>query len=311
LSTPAANAANSEAGRIGVHVRKAVIPAAGFGTRLLPLTKTVPKEMLPLAGKPVIQYIVEEAVASGIEEIILVTSPNKKALEDYFDSNFELEHQLEATGKGSVAQQLRTIRDMAAFTYVRQKQPLGNGHAVLAARHAVGNEPFAVLWGDDVLVGRPPVLKQLIQVAERNDAPVVGVRQVAENDFEKYGMLEVELIDGRLSRAISVIEKPSRTEAPSDLAQIGGFVLTPDIFDLLASAEVGPSGEIYLADALIKLMQIRTVYAYAFEGTRYDAGNHMDYLKASLELALADPSIGPPFREYLASLGWRGVNGPL
>jgi UTP--glucose-1-phosphate uridylyltransferase len=265
--------------------------------------------MLPLAGKPVIQYIVEEAVASGIEEIILVTSPNKKALEDYFDSNFELEHQLESTGKAAAAEQLRAIRDLASFSYVRQKQPLGNGHAVLAARHAVGNEPFAVLWGDDVLVGSPPVLRQLIQVAESYDAPVVGVRQVAEIDFEKYGMLEVEPIDGRLSRALSVIEKPRRSDSPSDLAQIGGFVLTPDIFDLLASAEIGPSGEIFLADALVKLMRNRTVYAYAFEGTRYDAGNHMDYLKASFELALADTSSGPLFKEYLASLGWHGVTG--
>lgn len=311
MSWRAVAAAHSDLEGVRVHVRKAVIPAAGFGTRLLPLTKTVPKEMLPLAGKPVIQYIVEGAVASGIEEIVLVTSPNKKALEDYFDTNFELEHQLRSTGKGSDVEQLEAVRDMAAFTYVRQKEPLGNGHAVLAARHAVGDEAFAVLWGDDILVGDPPVLRQLIEVAEKRQAPVVGVRQVPETDFEKYGMLEVEPIEGRLSRALSVIEKPRRADSPSDLAQIGGFVLTPDIFDILESVEAGPSGEIFLADALIQLMRSRTVYAYAFEGTRYDAGNHLDYLKASFELALADGALGSVFKEYLASVGWHSTAGSL
>jgi UTP--glucose-1-phosphate uridylyltransferase len=283
-------------------VRKAVIPAAGFGTRLLPLTKTVPKEMMPLAGKPVIQYIVEGAVASGIDDIILVTSPNKKALEDYFDTNFELEHQLEQTGKIKLLEDLHRLRDMANMAFVRQKQPLGNGHAVLAARHVVGNEAFAVLWGDDILIGDPPVLGQLIDVARKYDGPVVGVRRVPPEDFEKYGMLEVEPIEGRVSRALSVVEKPKREESPSDLAQIGGFVLTPDVFDILEHSHAGPSGEIYLADALVKLMQQRTVYAYEFEGTRYDAGNHLDFLKASVELALADPHLGQPFREFLANL---------
>lgn len=279
-----------------------MIPAAGFGTRLLPLTKTVPKEMMPVAGKPVIQYIVEDAVASGIAEVILVTSPNKKALEDYFDTNFELEYQLEQTGKQALLDDLRRIRDMANMAFVRQKQPLGNGHAVLAARHAVGNEPFAVLWGDDILIGVPPVLKQLIDVAREYNGPVVGVRRVPPEDFEKYGMLDVEPIEGRVSRARSVIEKPRREESPSDLAQIGGFVLTPDVFDILQSTQVGPSGEIFLADALIQLMQQRTVYAYEFEGTRYDAGNHLDFLKASVELTLVDPRLGQPFRDFLRAL---------
>jgi UTP--glucose-1-phosphate uridylyltransferase len=283
-------------------VRKAVIPAAGFGTRLLPVTKTVPKEMLPIAGKPVMQYIIEGAVASGITNIVLVTSPNKKALEDYFDTNFELEHQLESTGKGAQAQELRRIRDMANLAFVRQKQPLGNGHAVLAARHVIGNEPFAVLWGDDILLGNPPVLKQLIDVANKYNGPVVGVRKVAPEDIEKYGILKVEPIEGPVSRAISVIEKPPRDQAPSDLAQIGGFVLTPDIFDILAATQAGPSGEIYLADALITLMGQREVFAYEFTGTRYDAGNHIDFLKASIELSLADPKLGPPIRHYLREL---------
>jgi UTP--glucose-1-phosphate uridylyltransferase len=285
-----------------VDVRKAVIPAAGFGTRLLPLTKTVPKEMMPLAGKPVIQYIVEGAVASGVDQVILVTSPNKKALEDYFDTNFELEHQLEETGKTALLDELHRIRDMAHMVYVRQKQPLGNGHAVLAARHVVGNEPFAVLWGDDILVGDPPVLKQLIDVAKQYDGPVVGVRKVEPDQFEKYGMLEVEHIEGPVSRALSVIEKPKRSESPSDLAQIGGFVLTPDVFDILAETQVGPSGEIYLADALVELMRRRRVYAYEFTGTRYDTGNHVDFIRASVELTLADSRLGPALREYLQSL---------
>jgi UTP--glucose-1-phosphate uridylyltransferase len=283
-------------------IRKAVIPAAGFGTRFLPVTKTVPKEMLPVVAKPTIQFVVEEAVRSGIEEIILVTSPNKKPLEDFFDRNFELEHTLEKSGKTKLLDEVIDIANMASVVYVRQKQPLGNGHAVLVARHAVGNEPFAVLWGDDILLGEPPVARQLIDVAERYDGPVVGVRKVPETDFEKYGMLEVEPIEGRVSRARSVIEKPPREQSPSDLAQIGGFVLTPDIFDILADTDVGSSGEIYLADALVKLMKQRPVYAYEFEGTRYDGGNKLDFLRATVELALADPELGPEFRNYLESL---------
>jgi UTP--glucose-1-phosphate uridylyltransferase len=289
-------------------VRKAVIPAAGFGTRLLPVTKTVPKEMLPVAGKPVMQYIVEEAVASGIRDIVLVTSPNKKALEDYFDTNFELEHQLEVTGKHAQAEELRRIRDMANLAFVRQKQPLGNGHAVLAARHVIGNNPFVVLWGDDILIGDPPVVQQLVEVARKYDGPVVGVRRVGPEDFEKYGMLEVEPIEGRVSRALSVIEKPPRDQSPSDLAQLGGFVLTPDIFDILADTQAGPSGEIFLADALIKLMHQREVFTYEFTGRRYDAGNHLDFLKASVELSLADPKLGPPMRQFLAGLDLQGVS---
>jgi UTP--glucose-1-phosphate uridylyltransferase len=285
-----------------MQVRKAVIPAAGFGTRFLPVTKTVPKEMLPIVDKPVIQYIVEEAVRSGIEEIILVTSPGKKSLEDFFDTAFELEANLEATGKSALLAKVRHTTDMANVIYVRQKHPLGNGHAVLAARHAVGDEPFAVLWGDDILLGEPPVAKQLINVAERYDGPVVGVRKVAAGDIEKYGILEIEQIDGPVSRAISVVEKPTRAEAPSDLAQIGGFVLTPDIFDILERTTEGTGGEIYLADALNVLMKQRTVFAFEFEGTRYDAGNKLDFLRATIELALDDPELGEELRAYLSQL---------
>jgi UTP--glucose-1-phosphate uridylyltransferase len=283
-------------------IRKAVIPAAGFGTRFLPATKTVPKEMLPIVDKPVIQYIVEEAVRSGIEEVILVTSTSKKALEDFFDTNFELEANLEATGKTELLAKVRHATNMANVTYVRQKHPLGNGHAVLAAKHAVGNEPFAVLWGDDIMLGNPPVTKQLIDVAMRYDGPVVGVRQVGPDYIEKYGILAIEPIEGGVSRALSVVEKPKRADAPSNLAQIGGFVLTPDIFDVLENTTQGTGGEIYLADALNVLMQQRTVYAFEFEGVRYDAGNKLDFLKATIELSLQDPDIGSALRAYLSDL---------
>lgn len=289
-----------------MRVRKAVIPAAGFGTRFLPATKTVPKEMLPVVDKPVIYYVVKAAVDSGIETIVLVTGSNKKPVEDFFDSNFELEWTLEKAGKLEMLQEIRDITNMAEIIYVRQKQPLGNGHAVLCARPAVGNEPFAVLWGDDILLGQPPVPRQLIDIAERYDAPVVGVRRVPPDDLTKYGVLAVEPVEGRVSRALSVVEKPKRDEAPSDLAQIGGFVLTPDIFDLLETTPVGPSGEIYLADALVKLMAQRPVYAYEFEGKRYDAGDKLDYLRANVELALADPKLGPAFARFLDE---RGVSG--
>jgi UTP--glucose-1-phosphate uridylyltransferase len=285
-----------------MRVRKAVIPAAGFGTRFLPATKTVPKEMLPIVDKPVIQYIVEEAVRSGIEEVILVTSSSKKALEDFFDTNFELEANLEATGKTELLAKVRYVTDMANITYVRQKHPLGNGHAVLAAKHAVGDEPFAVLWGDDIMLGDPPVTRQLIDVAVRYDGPVVGVRQVAPDAIEKYGILAVEAVEGRVSRALSVVEKPRRADAPSDLAQIGGFVLTPDIFEILENTTEGTGGEIYLADALNVLMQQRPVYAFQFEGTRYDAGNKLDFLRATIELALDDPDVGAGLRAYLSGL---------
>jgi UTP--glucose-1-phosphate uridylyltransferase len=292
-----------------VKVRKAVIPAAGFGTRFLPVTKTVPKEMLPIIDKPVIHYIVEEAVRSGIEEVILVTSAGKKPLEDYFDTNFELEVTLEKSGKTTLLEQVRHITNMANIAYVRQKHPLGNGHAILMARHAVGDEPFAAMWGDDILLGEPPVPKQLIDVAVGYDGPVVAVRSVTPDYVEKYGILEVEPIEGRVSRGLSVVEKPKLAEAPSNLAQIGGFVLTPDIFDVLERTPVGPSGEIYLADALNVLMQERPVYAYEFTGTRYDAGNKPDFLRATIELALQDPELAPGLREYLSGLELDGSHG--
>lgn len=283
-------------------VRKAVIPAAGFGTRFLPVTKTVPKEMLPIMARPVIQYVVEAAVDSGVDNIILVTGSNKKALEDYFDANFELEWTLERDGKDHLLHAVRRTTNLANISYVRQTKPLGNGHAVLVARRLVGDEPFVVLWGDDVLIAEPPVPRQLIDIYERYGGPVVGVRRVPKADVEKYGVLEVDPLGDGVYRALSVVEKPKRDEAPSDLAQIGGFVLTPDVFDILASLPTGGTGELYLADALNELMAQRPVYAYEFTGRRYDAGNKLDYIRANVELALEDPDIGPDFRRYLESL---------
>lgn len=268
--------------------------------------------MLPLVDRPVIQYVVEQAVASGIKEIIFVTSANNKPLEDYFDINPELEAQLERTGKFALLKEVRAVTAMAETIYVRQKGMLGNGHAVLMARPAVGDEPFLMMWGDDILINDPPVPKQLIEVAERFDGPVVGVRRVPPEDFEKYGMLEVEPLpgepeDSKVKRAVSVVEKPKREESPSDLAQIGGFVLTPDIFDLLATTPTDETGEIYLASALVRLMGERTVYSYDFEGTRYDCGNKLDFLRATVELALKREDLGPAFAEYLSGLDVEAV----
>jgi UTP--glucose-1-phosphate uridylyltransferase len=288
-----------------MRVRKAVIPAAGYGTRFLPVTKSIPKTMLPIVSRPVIQFVVEAAVASGIEQVILVTSNNCKPLEDYFDRNFELEAILERAGKTDLLRDVRRLAELADVAYVRQTEQLGNGHAVLVARNLVGDEPFAVLWSDDVLIGTPPVIRQLIDVAEKLQGPVVGVQRVPPEYFEKYGMLEVEPLgegDGRTTRALRVVEKPRRGESPSDLAQIGGFVLTPDIFEILASTQRGAGGEIWLADALRELMLRRTVYAHEFTGTRYDAGNKLDYLRATVELGLADPEFGAAFRNYLRAV---------
>lgn len=295
-------------------VRKAVIPVAGYGTRFLPVTKSIPKTMLPIVDRPVIQFVVEGAVAGGIEEVILVTSPNNKALEDYFDVNVELEAQLERTGKTAQLNEIREVTRLADMVYVRQKGMRGNGHAVLMARAVVGEEPFLMLWGDDILLHDPPVPRQLIEVAERLDGPVVGVRRVPPADFEKYGMLQVEPLeqgggDSRVTRALSVIEKPNRDQSPSDLAQIGGFVLTPDIFDLLAATPTDATGEIYLAGALDTLMRRRPVYAYEFEGTRYDCGDKLDFLRATVELALARPDLGEAFATYLRALDIQAFRG--
>lgn len=289
-----------------MRVRKAVFPAAGWGTRFLPATKAQPKEMLPLVDKPVIQYAVEEAVAAGIEQVIIVTSSQKRAIEDHFDISFELEHLLEQRGDIDMLRRIRHIGDMATISYVRQKEQLGLGHAVLVAKELVGHEPFAVILSDDVVVGGPPCIGQLIDAYEQTHSSVVAVMEVPPEDTQRYGVIDpapdVDTGDPRLFRVRGVVEKPAPGTAPSNLAIIGRYVLTPKIFDKLEQTSHGSGGEIQLTDAIEALMTEQDVYAYAFEGVRYDAGTTMGWLKASVELALQRPDVGPELRTYLAGL---------
>lgn len=281
-------------------VRKAVIPAAGLGTRFLPASKAVPKEMLPLVDKPVIQYIVEGAVASGIEEVVIVTASSKRAIEDHFDRHWELEWRLEQAGKLDLVQEARAPADLAKFVFVRQGEPLGNGHAVLVAREVVGDEPFAMLWGDDLVLGDPPLVRQMIAAYERTGGSVVAVMRVPAEDAGRYGVVEVaEQVDQRLARVSRIVEKPKPEEVPSNLAAVAGYVLTPDVFDYLASTEAGKGGEIWLADAVQRLAQEGRLYALEFEGRRYDAGNKPEFLEATVDIALGRPDLAPAFRAYL------------
>lgn len=281
-------------------VRKAVIPAAGLGTRFLPASKAVPKEMLPIVDKPVIQYIVEGAVESGIEEVVLVTASAKRAIEDHFDRFFELEYRLEASGKHDLLEETRRPAEMARFVMVRQGSPLGNGHAVLLAREVVGDEPFAMLWGDDVVLGSPPFVRQLIEAHERTGGSVVGVMAVPPSEAVKYGVVEVaERLDDRLVRCSRIVEKPPVDQVPSNLAAVAGYVLTPDIFGYLEQTAVGQGGEIWLADGVQQIAARGNLYALEFEGRRYDAGNKLEYLQATVDLALERDDLGPAFREYL------------
>ncbi|HEY8284141.1 MAG TPA: UTP--glucose-1-phosphate uridylyltransferase GalU [Chloroflexota bacterium] len=287
-------------------VRKAVIPAAGLGTRLLPATKAVPKEMLPVVDKPVIQYIVEEAAASGIEQVIIVTSRGKQALEDHFDRNFELEYRLKQSGKTALLEAVIHVATMVEVVFVRQPEPLGNGHAVLCARNVVGNEPFAMLWGDDFVdYGNPPVqpcVAQLMAVYERFGASVLAAIHAPREDWNKYGMIAHDQIDDRTFKVKSIVEKPPIEESPSDLAQVKGCILTPEIFEILASTPRGKGNEIWLIDAIQALLASQPVYAYVFEGNRYDTGNQLEYVKANVELALGRPELAEPLRSYLRRL---------
>jgi len=288
-----------------MRVRKAVFPAAGWGTRFLPATKAQPKEMLPLVDRPVIQYAVEEAVAAGIEQVIIVTSSQKRAIEDHFDLNYELEHLLEERGEIELLRQIRHISDLAQIAYVRQKEQLGLGHAVLMAKELVGHEPFAVILSDDVVVGQRPCIGQLIHAYHQAHGSVVAVMEVPPEETGRYGVIggsPVEGHGGRLTRVDRVVEKPAPGEAPSNLAIIGRYVLTPKVFEKLEQTPRGAGGEIQLTDAIEALMDEQPVYGYAFEGTRYDAGTPMGWLKASVELALARPDMGPEFADYLRGL---------
>ncbi|HWE61955.1 MAG TPA: UTP--glucose-1-phosphate uridylyltransferase [Chloroflexota bacterium] len=283
-------------------VRKAVIPAAGMGTRFLPATKVVPKEMLPVVDKPVIQYIVEEAAASGIEQVCIVTYRGKHAIEDHFDRNFELEYRLKQSGKTALLEVVVQAARLVEVVFVRQPEPLGNGHAVLCARQVIGDEPFAMLWGDDFTTSQEPVLAQLVRVFERYDASVLAAIRAPRQDWDKYGMIDYDQIDDRTFQVKSIVEKPPIDQSPSDLAQVKGMVLTPEIFEMLASTPPAKGGEIWLQDAVHALLKIQPVYAYLFEGQRYDTGNALGMLIANIELALSRPDMGDALRDYLRTL---------
>jgi UTP--glucose-1-phosphate uridylyltransferase len=290
-----------------MRVRKAVFPAAGWGTRFLPATKAQPKEMLPLVDKPIIQYGVEEAVAAGVEQIIIVTSTHKGAIEDHFDLNHELEQFLEEKGEIEKLRQVRHISDLAQIAYVRQKEQLGLGHAVLMAKDLIGHEPFAVILPDDVVVADRPCIGQLVHAYSQTHGSVVALMEVPPEETSRYGVIAGEPVDeslnhGRLRRLTRLVEKPDPSKAPSNLAIIGRYVLTPKIFDKLEQTPRGAGGEIQLTDAIEALMQEQGVYGYEFEGRRYDAGTTMGWLQASVEVALQRPDIGGEFRTYLQGL---------
>ncbi len=285
-----------------MRLRKAVIPAAGLGTRFLPASKVVPKEMLPIVDRPVIQYVVEEAVAAGIEHVIIVTAQSKRALEDHFDTHYELEQRLVQAGKEAELAMLRRIQGLAEFTYVRQPAPLGNGHAVLCARRVVGDEPFAMLWGDDLVVGAVPCLQQLKAVFEQHGKAVAAVMRVPRADIPKYGIARVRPAGARTYLVEEVVEKPAIDQAPSDLALVKEYILTPDIFDELERTPAGKGGEIWLTDAVNRLAARGGLYAYEFEGRRYDVGDKLDFLRANVDLGLQREDLGPALREHLRSL---------
>jgi len=283
-------------------VRKAVFPAAGLGTRFLPATKAQPKEMLPLVDKPIIQYGVEEAVASGAGNIILVTGRGKNAIEDHFDVSVELESFLEARGKRDQLSEIRKISSMINVSYVRQGEPLGLGHAVLVTRELVGNEPFAVILADDVIDADPPATRQLIDVFDQLDGPVLAVERVPRDQISSYGVIAIEP-NGSLGKGIhqvrDLVEKPPRDEAPSDLAIIGRYVLTPDLFPCLAATKSDRTGEIQLTNGLRELLRSRPIYACEVKGVRHDTGNKLGFLKAVVYFALRRPDLAGPFSEYL------------
>jgi UTP--glucose-1-phosphate uridylyltransferase len=280
-------------------VRKAVIPAAGLGTRFLPATKASPKEMLPLVDKPLIQYAVEEAVASGIEDIIIITGRGKRAIEDHFDRSVELEENLKGSGKGQLLSQMRHISTLANFCYVRQSVALGLGHAVLCAQRLIGEEPFAVILGDEIIDAPVPALAQLIHAYKKRHGAILGVQEVPRHDINRYGIVSPRTLSAGLHRVEGLIEKPEPTEAPSNLAVIGRYVLPPEIFTFLRKTQPGKNGEIQLTDALRESAKKSPMYALEVRGQRYDAGDKLGFLIATIEFALKSPSLGPEFGDYL------------
>jgi UTP--glucose-1-phosphate uridylyltransferase len=285
-----------------VSVRKAVVLAAGYGTRLLPATKAQPKETLPLVDKPIIQYTVEEAAASGLEEVIIVTASNKRAVEDHFDRSMELEQTLIDKGDQARLEEMRRISELADIVYVRQKEQRGIGDAVLTVRRVVGNEPFVLYFPDDVIVADPPAARQLIDVFEAHGGSVLAVEEVPHSEVESYGIVDGEAVSEGVYRVKSLVEKPKPDDAPSNLGIVGRYVLTPEVFDVLEETPPGKAGEIQITDGLSLLLRRQPMFAYRFQGRRYDTGRPLGLIKASIELALARPDIGPELRGYLRSL---------
>lgn len=288
-------------------VRKAIIPAAGLGTRFLPATKALAKEMLPIVDTPTIQYIIQEAVDSGIEEILIITNSNKHAMENHFDTSYELENRLKESGKLNQVKMIKEIANLANIYYIRQKEPKGLGDAVLCARSFIGDEPFAIMLGDDVVVNKAgdPALKQLLSAFEHSQASIVGVQTVSNEDVNKYGIVKPSTSkkpQGRLTKLSDMVEKPSIEEAPSNMAVLGRYVLTPEIFPLLATQEKGAGNEIQLTDAITRLMDMQTVYSYDFEGMRYDVGDKFGFIKATIDFSLEREELKDDVMQYIKKI---------
>lgn len=280
-------------------VRKAVIPAAGLGTRFLPATKAQPKEMLPIVDKPTLQYIIEEAIESGIEEILIITGRNKASIENHFDKSIELELELEKSGKYGLLEEVRKISDMVNIHYIRQKEPKGLGHAIHCAKSFIGDEPFAVLLGDDIVHNEKPCLQQLMECYNKYKTTILGVQEVSDEDVSKYGIVDGKQIEDRIYTVEGLVEKPSKVEAPSNVAILGRYIINPEIFEILEHTNPGKGGEIQLTDALKELVEKEAMYAYIFEGKRYDVGNKLGFLEATVEFALRRDDLRDDFIEYL------------
>ncbi len=283
-------------------VKKAIIPAAGLGTRFLPATKSQPKEMLPIVDKPTLQYIIEEAINSGIEEILIITGRNKKSIEDHFDKSVELELELEQKGKQEMLEMVRDIANMVNIHYIRQKEPKGLGHAIHCAKSFIGDEPFAVLLGDDIVDNEIPCLKQLISAYDEYKTSILGVQEVAKEDTNKYGILDVKYIEDRVYKVKDMVEKPDVDKAPSNVAILGRYIITPAIFDILENQEPGKGGEIQLTDALKTLGKQEAIYAYNFEGRRYDVGDKFGFLEATIDFALKRDNLRDDLLNYMEEI---------
>ena len=283
------------------NIKKAIIPAAGLGTRFLPATKAQAKEMLPIVDKPTLQYIIEEAIESGIEEILIVTGRNKKSIEDHFDRSVELELELEQKGKTAMLEMVQDISNMVNIHYIRQKEPKGLGHAINCAKSFIGNEPFAVLLGDDIVDASTPCLKQMIDAYDEYKTTVLGVQEVAKENVDKYGILDVKHIEDRVYKVKDMVEKPAVEEAPSNIAILGRYIITPEIFNILENQAPGKGGEIQLTDALQTLATKEAIYAYNFEGRRYDVGDKLGFLEATVDFALKRPELRDDFIAFLKS----------